>query len=113
MTYMLGFRYSRKSLALAIENMNRIIKETSAKYILIEHHFTRDLKYKERIAEVYKVCRGERRRGDNCGGIPWAQYRAAGSEKKGALRKTIKVAPSPFIESTEHKKNLFRKRRGY
>jgi len=54
MTYMLGFRYSRKSLALAIENMNRIIKETSAKYILVEHHFMRDLKYKERIAEVYK-----------------------------------------------------------
>jgi len=54
MTYMLGFRYSRKSLALAIENMNRIIKETSAKYILIEHHFMRDLKFKERIAEVYE-----------------------------------------------------------
>jgi predicted metallo-beta-lactamase superfamily hydrolase len=54
MTYMLGFRYSRKSLALSIENMNRIIKETSAKYILVEHHFMRDLKYKERIAEVYE-----------------------------------------------------------
>jgi len=54
MTYMLGFRYSRKSLALSVENMNRIIKETSAKTILVEHHFMRDLKYKERIAEVYE-----------------------------------------------------------
>lgn len=54
MTYMLGFRYSRKSLALAIENMNRIIKETSVKSILVEHHFMRDLKYKERIARVYE-----------------------------------------------------------
>jgi len=59
MTYMLGFRYSRKSLALAIENMNRIIKETSAKCILVEHHFMRDLKYKERIAEVYE-CAAEK-----------------------------------------------------
>lgn len=54
MTYMLGFRYSRKSLALAIENMNRIIKETTVKSILVEHHFMRDLKYKERIARVYE-----------------------------------------------------------
>ncbi len=54
MTYMLGFRYSGKSLARSVENMNRIIKETSAKCILAEHHFMRDLKYKERIAEVYE-----------------------------------------------------------
>jgi len=54
MTYMLGFRYSRKSLALSVENINRIIKETSAKTILIEHHFMRDLKYKEWIEEVYE-----------------------------------------------------------
>ncbi len=54
MTYMLGFRYSRKSLAFSIENINRIIKETSVKSILVEHHFMRDLKYKERIPEVYE-----------------------------------------------------------
>ncbi len=54
MTYMLGFRYSRKSLALSIENINRIIKETSVKNILVEHHFMRDLKYKERLTEVYE-----------------------------------------------------------
>jgi len=54
MTYMLGFRYSRKSLALSIENINRIIKETSVKSILVEHHFMRDLKYRERIPEVYE-----------------------------------------------------------
>jgi len=53
MTYMLGFRYSRESLALSIENINRIINETSVKSILVEHHFMRDLKYKERIPKVY------------------------------------------------------------
>jgi len=54
MTYMLGFRYSRKSLELSIANMKRIIKETAVKTILVEHHFMRDLKYRERIAEVYE-----------------------------------------------------------
>jgi predicted metallo-beta-lactamase superfamily hydrolase len=53
MTYMLGFRYSQKSLALSIENINRIITETAVKNILVEHHFMRDLKYNERIPEVY------------------------------------------------------------
>ena len=53
MTYMLGFRYSMKSLALSIENINRIITETAVKTILVEHHFMRDLKYNERITEVY------------------------------------------------------------
>jgi hypothetical protein len=54
MTYMLGFRYSQKSLELSIENINRIITETSVKTVLVEHHFMRDLKYKERIPEVYE-----------------------------------------------------------
>ena len=53
MTYMLGFRYSNKSLALSIANIKRILRETSVKCIMLEHHFMRDLKYKERITEVY------------------------------------------------------------
>ncbi len=53
MTYMLGFRYSQQNLARSIENINRVIMETSVRDILIEHHFMRDLNYKERIAEVY------------------------------------------------------------
>jgi predicted metallo-beta-lactamase superfamily hydrolase len=54
MTYMLGFRYSQKSLELSIGNINRIITETSVKAILLEHHFMRDLKYKSRIEGVYE-----------------------------------------------------------
>lgn len=53
MTYMLGFRYSQKSLGLSIGNINRIITETTVKAILLEHHFMRDLNYRERITEVY------------------------------------------------------------
>jgi predicted metallo-beta-lactamase superfamily hydrolase len=54
MTYMLGFRYSAKSLALSIENINRIIRETSVSTILLDHHFMRDLNYVKRVAEVQK-----------------------------------------------------------
>lgn len=54
MTYMLGFRYSRKSVELAIKNMCQMIRATSVKCILVEHHFMRDQKYKERIPEVYE-----------------------------------------------------------
>jgi predicted metallo-beta-lactamase superfamily hydrolase len=51
---MLGFRYSAKSLALSIENINRIIRETSVSTILLDHHFMRDLNYVKRAAEVQK-----------------------------------------------------------
>ena len=55
MTYMLGFRYSKKSLELSIENMKRIITETPAHTIIPDHHFTRDLRYRERIVPVYEA----------------------------------------------------------
>ena len=47
------------SLVLSIANINRMIQETSVNSMLVEHHFMRDLKYKERIAEVYN-CAAER-----------------------------------------------------
>jgi hypothetical protein len=54
MTYMLGYRYSKESLERSIENMIRIIDETSVETIMPEHHFMRDLNYKERIKPVYE-----------------------------------------------------------
>lgn len=55
MTYMLGYRYSRDSLRKSIENINHIIKETGVKTIILDHHFMRDRKYKERMPEVYDL----------------------------------------------------------
>ena len=52
MTYMLGFRYSKRSLELSVENLKRIVDVTPT--VVIDHHFLRDLNYKERIAEVYE-----------------------------------------------------------
>lgn len=55
MTYMLGYRYSRDSLAKSIENISRIIKDTRVETIILDHHFMRDRKYKERMPEVYDL----------------------------------------------------------
>jgi predicted metallo-beta-lactamase superfamily hydrolase len=37
----------------SIANINRIIKETSVKTIIVDHHFMRDRNYEERMPEVY------------------------------------------------------------
>lgn len=49
LTYMLGFRFSYEDLANADKNLQKIIRETDVKKIIIDHHFLRDLKWKERL----------------------------------------------------------------
>lgn len=55
MTYMLGYRYSHESLKTSMDNLIRIMEETSVKKIILEHHLMRDLKYKEKISPVFKA----------------------------------------------------------
>jgi len=52
MTYMLGFRYSKKALESSIKNLKSII-DSGVEVIVLDHHLVRDLKYRERLAEVY------------------------------------------------------------
>jgi len=54
MTYMLGYRYSFKSLEISNKNLVRAIKETSLHTMVLDHHFLRDLNYKMRIKPVYE-----------------------------------------------------------
>jgi len=53
MTYMLGFRYSKKALQASIENLKKIIS-VGVRNIVIDHHFLRDINYRDRIAELYQ-----------------------------------------------------------
>jgi len=53
MTYMLGFRYSYKSLEISNQNLVRVIGETELRALILDHHFLRDLNYQTRIAPVY------------------------------------------------------------
>ncbi len=55
MTYMLGYRYSYKSLEFSNNNLVRAIRETSLHTLVLDHHFLRDLNYKSRIKPVYKA----------------------------------------------------------
>ena len=54
-TYMLGFRYSYKSLEISNNNLIRAIKQTDLHTLVLDHHFLRDLKYKTRIKLVYEA----------------------------------------------------------
>jgi predicted metallo-beta-lactamase superfamily hydrolase len=58
MTYMLGFRYSKKSLEASIQkNLIKIINKTKVKKLALDHHLLRDLKWNERIMDVYKAAK--------------------------------------------------------
>lgn len=57
MTYMLGYRYSQENLQKVKNNLLRIIAECPLKALVLDHHLLRDLKYGERLSEVYE--RGE------------------------------------------------------
>jgi hypothetical protein len=55
LSYMLGFRYSYASLNTSIENMIKIVEKCPLESLIVDHHFLRDLKWKERIAKVFEV----------------------------------------------------------
>jgi len=55
MTYMLGYRYSYKSLEISNNNLVRAIKETHIHTLVLDHHFLRDLNYKITIKPVYEA----------------------------------------------------------
>ncbi|MGB9676373.1 MAG: MBL fold metallo-hydrolase [Candidatus Bathyarchaeales archaeon] len=54
MTYMLGYRYSFKSLEISNSNLVKAVKQTRVHTLVLDHHFLRDLNYKLRIKPVYE-----------------------------------------------------------
>lgn len=55
MTYMLGYRFSQKSFQNSIENLKKLIAETDVKTLVLDHHLTRDLNWREKMQEVFKA----------------------------------------------------------
>jgi len=53
LSYMLGFRYSYNNLERSVKNIIKIFEKTNVKTMIIDHHFLRDLKWKERIKEAF------------------------------------------------------------
>jgi predicted metallo-beta-lactamase superfamily hydrolase len=58
MTYMLGYRYSNKSLEASIRNLLRIV-DINVNCIILDHHLLRDLTWRDKLAEV--ISRAESR----------------------------------------------------
>ncbi len=46
-TYFLGYRFSVESRDRAVRNLEEIMEKTGVKAVIIDHHLTRDLRYKE------------------------------------------------------------------
>ncbi|MEE8167677.1 MAG: hypothetical protein V3T58_02250 [Candidatus Hydrothermarchaeales archaeon] len=59
LSYMLGFRYSQKSLDASLENISKILRETKVAKLIIDHHFLRDIKWRERLQPVLEVAEEE------------------------------------------------------
>jgi predicted metallo-beta-lactamase superfamily hydrolase len=55
MTYMLGYRYSFKSLELSNNNLVKVIKKTNLYTLVLDHHLLRDLDYRARIKPIYEA----------------------------------------------------------
>ncbi len=49
MTYMLGVRYSKDNLEVALRNLIQILESTRASWVILDHHLTRDLHYRRAI----------------------------------------------------------------
>ncbi|AKG91612.1 putative hydrolase of the metallo-beta-lactamase superfamily [Geoglobus ahangari] len=51
MTYMLGYRFSETSLEKSVENVSSLMGG-ELKTIVLDHHLTRDLAWRERVSEI-------------------------------------------------------------
>lgn len=55
MTYMLGYRFSFKSFEQSINGIKKIILECPIETLIIDHHLLRDIEWKEKLNETFKV----------------------------------------------------------
>jgi len=59
-TYLFGFMLNRINLNRAIENVCRILKSIDPKVIIYDHHLLRDIRYRERVAKIYRVAKDKK-----------------------------------------------------
>ena len=59
MTYMFGYTLTRTTLGRTIENVIRILKESSVKLMIYDHHLPRERKFRERTREVWETGKRE------------------------------------------------------
>ncbi|MEM1549607.1 MAG: hypothetical protein QXO74_05135 [Candidatus Methanomethylicia archaeon] len=84
MTYMLGYRYSKMSLNLSIENLIRILSLNCVETVVLDHHLLRDLNFREHISRVYEVAKDF-----NCSIITAAEFCGRSIEMLEAHRRDL------------------------
>jgi len=60
-TYLLGYLLNRINLQRCVDNLCRIVEETSTGLIILDHHLPREPRFKERVAQVYEAVRAARK----------------------------------------------------
>ncbi|MHA1616839.1 MAG: MBL fold metallo-hydrolase [Candidatus Njordarchaeales archaeon] len=56
-TYMIPYTLNLINFRRSLENISRIIKETETKIIFLDHHVTRDRRFRKRLGEVYRLAK--------------------------------------------------------
>lgn len=56
-TYLLPYILTPANLRRAVDNIKGIIEKTSTECIILDHHLTRDRRYRETLKEVYKTAK--------------------------------------------------------
>ncbi len=82
MTYMLGYRYSARSLQESIKNLITLIEKTNIRTLVLDHHLARDLKWRDKLKDVFQHADGVR----VCSA---AEYAGIKEEMLEALRKEL------------------------
>lgn len=101
LSYMI-YRFGVEALNRSFQNMIRIIKETPIETFVVDHHFLRDLKYKERLKSVYEVANEK-----NCKLITAAEFLGKEVDTLEAHRKELyKKSPPETRQPTKLRKIL-------
>lgn len=61
-TYLFGYMLNRINLNRSIENLCKIVKETRAELIILDHHLLREPRYQQRLKDVYSLSKKLKRK---------------------------------------------------
>ncbi|MDI6840737.1 MAG: hypothetical protein QMD71_07830 [bacterium] len=84
MTYMLGYRYSQTDLNNSISNLIKIIQETRVSQLVLDHHLTRDIGWRQKLLPVFEA--GETR---GCKVLSAANFMGLNDDMLEAMRKEL------------------------
>lgn len=61
-THQLGFRLGKVNFQRAVRNIVRVLRESDVELVIYDHHALRDVRFHERLAEVFKAAEELRKR---------------------------------------------------